>query len=116
MSYFTNNTSISINFEFWEKEIKYPSKKPSCELKLININSQKKYKLNSYYNEYYIFDTNNKKICTIENDNIIMYDNTFICKKENNNYILENNNEDINTVLIANNNDENMIDESNNKL
>jgi len=98
MSYFTNNTNISINFEFWEKKIKYPSKKPSCELKLITINPQNKYNFNSCYNDYYIFTTDNMKICIIQNDNIIMHDNTLICKKENNNYILESN-------IIESNND-----------
>jgi hypothetical protein len=103
---FINNTNISINFEFWEKEIKYPKKIPTCQLKLIKINSQQKYNFISCYNNYYIFNTNNEKICIIDNNKIILYDNKFICTINNNKIILEEN------KIEENNIEENNIEEN----
>ncbi len=103
---FINNTTICIHFEFWEKEIKYPKKTHTCQLKLIKINSHEKYNFTSCYNEYYIFNTNNEKICIIDNNKIILYDNRFICNIYNNKIIIEE------TKIKENNIEENNIKET----
>ena len=91
MTTIINNTSFPIEIEFWIKEIKYPEKKSFGKLKHLVIDPNNNCKIFSINNEYYIFNINNEKLCTIENNKIIIFKNIITCKFFNNEYILEDN-------------------------
>jgi hypothetical protein len=91
MTTFINNTSYPIEIEFWIKEIIYPKTKSSGKLKYKVIEPNNKCTIASINNEYYIFNINNEKLCTIENNKITILKSIINCTFNNNEYILEEN-------------------------